>query len=218
MSLTSRLKRLKTPEVVENNGGWWAFIVFIGAPAVIAIAGLVDPIFDAFLSLFSVDSAGQIKTSWELKYILFFVFFLFIPSSIYLLYIRLNPGYLQRKARDAYELVTSEVSRIYAQMYGPDSPRHNLEKLHLVFHIDRKYGMRCESRIDLFAKQDLHLWKSLSEQSRREMDRILFLTSPLSPRSSDANWRHSSANSRYWVSANSRYWVDVDVMRNQPYA
>jgi H+/Cl- antiporter ClcA len=108
----ARFKRLKAPEFVENNGGWWPFAVFIGVPAIIAIAGLADPIFDRFLSLFSVDSQGHVSTYWEVKYVLFFVFFLFMPTAIYLLVRGFGPAPLKDKAGRAYDLVNKEVSRV----------------------------------------------------------------------------------------------------------
>lgn len=159
MPLVDQLKKLKTPEFIENNGGWLGFLIFIGVPAIIAIFGLVDPIFDLFLSLFSIDNAKHITTYWEVKYVLFLVFFFFIPIAVYLLIVRLGPGGRHRKAERAYTDITEEVRRIYAQMYGSNSPRHNLEELHLVFHIDEKYGLKCESKITLVAKDDLHFWK-----------------------------------------------------------
>jgi len=162
MSILARLKRLKkTPEVVENNGGWWGFLVFLGVPAFIAIIGEVDPIFNWFLSLFSVDGSGHITTYyWEIKYLLFFAFFLFIPTSIYLLTRRLSPARLKGKAERGYDVISKEVTRIYSQMYGiSPAARHNLTKLHFVFSVDRKFGLRCDATIGLLAKDDLHFWR-----------------------------------------------------------
>jgi len=160
MPLARFFRRWKTPEIVQNNGGWRAFIIFTGVPAVLAIGGVVDPIFDFFLTFFSVDEAGHIGTHWTVKYGLFIVFFFLIPSSIYLLIIRLNPSLVKSKVAEAYNDITKEVSRIYAQMYGASqTSRHNLGKLHFVFRIDAKYSLECEGKIVLIAKQDLHFWK-----------------------------------------------------------
>jgi hypothetical protein len=164
MSFVFDLRRkLKTPEFIANNGGWVLFTILILLPAIITIlgVGVTDTIFNAFLSLFSIDAAtGKIGTQWTIKYALLFLFCVFIPGSIYLLCMRLKPERLKRKAEEAYELITKEVSRIYTQMSGASTPsRHNLEKLNLVFRVDHKYGLRCDSKISLIAKQDTYFWK-----------------------------------------------------------
>jgi hypothetical protein len=47
-------------------------------------------------------------------------------------------------------------------MYGAYTPsRHNLAKLDLIYHVDKKYGVKCESKIGLIAKHDMHFWKYL---------------------------------------------------------
>src|SRR6266571_3862956 len=159
-------RRWKTPEFIENNGGWVVFTIFIGLPAILVISGESDRIFEWFLSLFSIHTTGalptdaKIHTHWAIKYALLFILCVFVPVSIYLLYIRLHPKHLQRKAETAYDIVTKEVSRIYGQMYGVHTPsRHNLEKVHLVYHVDRKYSVRCDARIGFVAKHDMHCWK-----------------------------------------------------------
>lgn len=160
MSVADMRKRLKTPEFIENNGGWIVFSFFIAVPAFVAIFGLIDPAFDIFLSLFSIDKANHVSAPWELKYFLFGVFFLFIPISVYLLWRRPNPAKLRRKTERAYGVISKEVRRIYSQMYGPSpNVRHNLEMLDFVYRVDAKYGLECEGRVGLLAKEDLHFWK-----------------------------------------------------------
>lgn len=160
MPFTDLRKTLKTPEFVENNGGWVVFSFLIVVPALVVIFGLIEPASDWFLSLLSIDKQNHVSAPWELKYLLFFVFIFFVPVSLYLLVSRPNPAKLKRKAEKAYNVISKEVRRIYSQMYGPSpNARHNLEKLSFVYRVDAKYSLDCEGEIGLLAKEDLHFWK-----------------------------------------------------------